>query len=775
MTASACDRFGESISNCLAGDISPEDLSALESHLAECTVCGSELDRVLLQDRALGELVGASISETLENRVRTGLGRVKAAQRVRLRRLLYFAAGVLAAVGASALWMALPTHEDLVMGTLDVVRGEVLLTSTEGSRAASRGMTVAEGQGLQTRGAASRAVLRYPDGSELELRGETTLEKLSDDLSSGKRGLLVRGTLRATVVPQPAGRPMVLTSPQAEAKVVGTRLRLLVDPTSRSSTRLEVDAGKVTLKRTSDGSSLDVPAGSFAIAGQGIPLIVQSLPTSVQSVVVEAGATLDLTEDLVLSGQETMDVRGTAEKRCTIRGNRHRIRTSGDWSGRLRIAHCDLVELGDVPIFTPQGRLGSQAHALELTAVKDAEIAVDHATFRACSSVSLRVEGTSAVRFCDNVSREDSIVWVDKALERSVPFFSASGSSTAPKKFQGNRIYRSNVHISGRNWTIGGEADAESNMIIGFRAGLFAYGEGTVVRGNYLHVLMPRTPEYPYWSQVATFTSARGALAENNVIRDGEWIVQFVEGEFRNNLICDINDHNLLRNGSTGRIHHNIFVAGRPEHPPGSQSGCIFIVYAPKDGEAGAEIYNNTFDAGGVLNVPGIEVNPGGFVKSLRNNVFFNFPHQEKFIKSAQAMVRPTWTEELTDPPPTRLGYADYNAFYSPAAKVKKNYALGVEGKTERKDAGFALNDLPRAGARNAQVDPQFNGPIPEAFAFRDEDIRSGTVKVSAMLAHYRSLYTPGIGSPLIDAGDPADGEGTDIGAVDAGKPAPRK
>jgi hypothetical protein len=34
------------------------------------------------------------------------------------------------------------------------------------------------------------------------------------------------------------------------------------------------------------------------------------------------------------------------------------------------------------------------------------------------------------------------------------------------------------------------------------------------------------------------------------------------------------------------------------------------------------------------------------------------------------------------------------------------------------------------------------------------------------MLAFYRGAYTPAAGSPLIGAGDPADGAGTNIGAV---------
>src|SRR5262249_16311263 len=42
---------------------------------------------------------------------------------------------------------------------------------------------------------------------------------------------------------------------------------------------------------------------------------------------------------------------------------------------------------------------------------------------------------------------------------------------------------------------------------------------------------------------------------------------------------------------------------------------------------------------------------------------------------------------------------------------------------------------------------------------------------VSQVLSHYRSLYAPRAGSPVIDAGDPADGPGIDIGAVGGGVP----
>jgi hypothetical protein len=457
--------------------------------------------------------------------------------------------------------------------------------------------------------------------------------------------------------------------------------------------------------------------------------------------IIEAGQTLTLTQDLVLSGGHVLDIRGTADRPCTIVGNGHQILTQPGWTGRIKISRCDVRALGT-----------ATTHAFDVRAAGKAQIALDHCTFDGSSSVFLRTDQDAEASVTDCVSLENSTVRVDKAREKSFPFFIASGSSPSPKVFRGNKVYKSHLQVDAPNWRI------EDNLVIGWRAGIFATGAGTVVTGNYIHTLMPRTAEFPWWSQVASFTSARGALAEHNVIRDGEWIVQFVEGEFRHNLICDINDHNLLRNGSTGRIHHNIFFAGKPDHPPGSQGGCIFVVYAPKNAEDGIEIFNNVFDANTTLNVPGIEVNAGGFVKSLRNNAFIRFAHKENFGRTGQAMIRPHFEEPLTTPPPARLGYSDFNLFHSPEAKSHRVYALGVKDKAE-KDPGFGKHDL-------VEVDPKFKGPLPDVFPFEDADIKAGKVTVAQILAKFREIYTPAEGSPLLGAGDPADGAGTAIGPV---------
>lgn len=457
--------------------------------------------------------------------------------------------------------------------------------------------------------------------------------------------------------------------------------------------------------------------------------------------VVDAGQTLTLTEDLVLSGKDTLEVRGDRTKRCKIIGNGHLIRTAERWTGRIAIDHGDVRGLG-----------APNVHAMDVRAAGKGELSLRDSVFDESSSVSLRTDGESTALIVNCAFLENSTVVVDKALEKSLPIFVARGASTSAKTFRGNRVCKSHLEIDAPNWTI---AD---NLLIGWRSGVFAAGAGTVVRGNYIHVLMPRTPNFPWWSQVASFTTAKGALAENNVIRDGEWIVQFVEGEFRNNVVCDINDHNFLRNGSTGRIHHNIFFAGKPDHPPGSQSACIFVVYAPKEKETGVEIFNNVFDANGALNVPGVEVSPKGFVKTIRNNAFVRFNHQDKYVRHAQAMYSAQWEEAPTTPPPDRVGYIDYNLYFSPAAKTHRLYALGVAGKAE-KDEGFGKHDL-------VEVDPKFKGPLPDVFPFDDVDIKSGTVTVAQMLSRFREIYAPAKGSPLIDAGDPEDGAGTDIGPV---------
>lgn len=75
-------------------------------------------------------------------------------------------------------------------------------------------------------------------------------------------------------------------------------------------------------------------------------------------------------------------------------------------------------------------------------------------------------------------------------------------------------------------------------------------------------------------------------------------------------------------------------------------------------------------------------------------------------------------------------------------------------------------------GTRHPQpADPQFKGLIPRAFPFSDDEIKARKIGLSTILTRHCEAYSPAEGSPLIGAGDPADGAGTNIGAVGAARP----
>src|SRR6185436_8452189 len=222
-----CAEAREALSTYLAGGLAEAEIASLDAHLPACVDCAAEFDRMLLQDRALSEMAGESMADRLRSQVRTGLSRPPAA-RGRLGKILSIAATLLVAAGATAIWMILPAEEIPTIATLEVVRGDVVLVSGP----ASRGSAIGEGQGIETRGAGSAALLRFPDGTELELRGDTQVENLSD-AAAGKKGFLRKGTLRAAVAAQPANRPMIVGSPHARTAVLGTRMRLVVDSTTR--------------------------------------------------------------------------------------------------------------------------------------------------------------------------------------------------------------------------------------------------------------------------------------------------------------------------------------------------------------------------------------------------------------------------------------------------------------------------------------------------------------------------------------------------------------
>ena len=117
--------------------------------------------------------------------------------------------------------------------------------------------------------------LEFNDGSTVMISGTSVLT-IAD---SGQKELRLReGILSASVVPQPEGKPMLIHTPCALLKVLGTQFDVEAGLTS---TILNVSEGKVRVKRLSDGSEVDVPAKHRVIASDGREMTPQRVPDSV--------------------------------------------------------------------------------------------------------------------------------------------------------------------------------------------------------------------------------------------------------------------------------------------------------------------------------------------------------------------------------------------------------------------------------------------------------------------------------------------------------------
>jgi hypothetical protein len=69
-------------------------------------------------------------------------------------------------------------------------------------------------------------------------------------------------------------------------------------------------------------------------------------------------------------------------------------------------------------------------------------------------------------------------------------------------------------------------------------------------------------------------------------------------------------------------------------------------------------------------------------------------------------------------------------------------------------------------GAHDVQANPKLSGANEIPYKISSGCIWLGEDTAGRVLSHYRDLYRPATGSPLINAGDPADGADTAIGAV---------
>lgn len=155
------------------------------------------------------------------------------------------------------------------LATLERVEGEVRVI---GRPALVAGQAIYSGDRMESAGPRSFAILSYPDRTRLEIGGDTIVREIAE-----ARIFLEKGSIKAEVARQPKDRPLIFATPHGDARVLGTVLRVSVDPDPKHGTSLEVQEGKVELRNPA-GKSVLVEAGYHAAIVGGAPTAAKPLP-----------------------------------------------------------------------------------------------------------------------------------------------------------------------------------------------------------------------------------------------------------------------------------------------------------------------------------------------------------------------------------------------------------------------------------------------------------------------------------------------------------------
>ncbi len=185
-------------------------------------------------------------------------------------------AAVLAILGVN--WFGMLPFGDDSLGTvvnlngrIGIARGKDAQVWMDSQSLKQNPWQLRPGDHLQT-DQASSATLRLSDQSEIHLHPETQMTLTAQQ---GVTVTLAHGHLVARVTPQRVAEAMTFATSQAEVRVVGTELELLV---ATASTEIAVTEGRVRVTRQSDGSVVEVAAAQFLSVAETGELAVVDFP-----------------------------------------------------------------------------------------------------------------------------------------------------------------------------------------------------------------------------------------------------------------------------------------------------------------------------------------------------------------------------------------------------------------------------------------------------------------------------------------------------------------
>lgn len=184
-----------------------------------------------------------------------------ATRRWRRPRVLGLTAGVLAvlAVAAVMFWRSGPAP---VRGQLARLEGRAWLVVDGQRRAAKTGAEIRQGERLVLDFESTAEVRWVGEAAKLELEEFSELRWLAARVCE-----LKKGGLAADVVSRAGQEPLLFQTPEATARITGTRFSL---HSSGSATQLQVREGHVRLNDKAKRGQAEVAAGQFAAASDAV-------------------------------------------------------------------------------------------------------------------------------------------------------------------------------------------------------------------------------------------------------------------------------------------------------------------------------------------------------------------------------------------------------------------------------------------------------------------------------------------------------------------------
>ena len=274
-------RFEMLMSQWLENDLGPSELSELEKLVKEHPVCLQELQEQLETSDMLAQsqdllrdstrFVASTRSRLVEDQfiegVRSRIVHKSGRSHLGKKQLSGWMTRWYSALAAAAILFVtvtlylLPGHSDSESVRIVHLRGAVQWAGDGGqiTRNIGPGRHLPGGT-LEGLAEDSWIELEFEDRTRVSLTGQSML-MLSQQ--QPKQLHLRRGSLSASVRPQPMDKAMLIHTPTARVEVLGTQLNIEAEATT---TTMDVNEGVVRVTRLSDGKSTEVPADHRLVA-----------------------------------------------------------------------------------------------------------------------------------------------------------------------------------------------------------------------------------------------------------------------------------------------------------------------------------------------------------------------------------------------------------------------------------------------------------------------------------------------------------------------------